>query len=126
MPSEFGIDPARMGEALEPGRVTFDEKMRVRKAIEDAKIPFTYVSANCFAGYFVGNLSQMGTLFPPKQNVNIYGDGNAKGTYQRTNISYISMLLNYIIYILLIFDLNLYIYINWKEYLVHICSGFYG
>ena len=79
MPSEFGIDPARMGDALEPGRVSFDEKMIVRKAIEDAKIPFTYVSANCFAGYFAGNLSQMGTLFPPKENVHIYGDGHAKG-----------------------------------------------
>ncbi|XP_059443747.1 isoflavone reductase homolog [Corylus avellana] len=78
LPSEFGIDPARMGDALEPGRVTFDEKMIVRKAIVDAKIPFTYVSANCFAGYFVGNLSQMGTLFPPKENVHIYGDGHAK------------------------------------------------
>jgi hypothetical protein len=91
LPSEFGIDAARMGEALEPGRVTFDEKMRVRKAIEDAKIPFTYVSANCFAGYFVGNLSQMGTLFPPKQYVNIYGDGNAKGMYVPCN--------KYVIYI---------------------------
>jgi len=34
---------------------TFDQIMIVRKAIEDAKIPFTYVSANCFAGYFVGS-----------------------------------------------------------------------
>lgn len=79
MPSEFGIDPARMGHALEPGRVTFDEKMTVRKAIEEAKIPFTYVSANCFGGYFVGNLSQMGTLTPPTQKVSLYGDGNVKG-----------------------------------------------
>ncbi|KAJ4728539.1 Isoflavone reductase-like [Melia azedarach] len=78
LPSEFGIDPARMGDALEPGRVTFDEKMEVRKAIEEAQIPFTYISANCFGGYFVGNLSQMGTLVPPKDKVFIYGEGNAK------------------------------------------------
>ncbi|KAL9451041.1 hypothetical protein AB3S75_012734 [Citrus x aurantiifolia] len=78
LPSEFGIDPARMENALEPGRVTFDEKMVVRRAIQEAKIPFTYVSANCFAGYFVGNLSQMGTLLPPKEKVCIYGDGNVK------------------------------------------------
>ncbi|KAL5550860.1 hypothetical protein UlMin_001036 [Ulmus minor] len=78
LPSEFGIDPALMGNALEPGRVTFDEKMVVRKAIEEANIPFTYVSANCFAAYFVGNLSQMGTLLPPKDKVSIYGDGNKK------------------------------------------------
>ncbi|KAK9928188.1 hypothetical protein M0R45_025334 [Rubus argutus] len=78
LPSEFGLDPARMGHALEPGRVTFDEKMKVRKAIEDAKIPFTYVCGAAFAGYFAGNLSQMGTLVPPKDKVLVYGDGNTK------------------------------------------------
>ena len=66
-----------MGHALEPGRVTFDDKI----AIEDAKIPFTYVTANCFAGYFAANLSQMEKLLPPKEKVTIYGDGNVKGTH---------------------------------------------
>ncbi|KAG6389668.1 hypothetical protein SASPL_151141 [Salvia splendens] len=81
LPSEFGMDPAQMMHALEPGRVTFDEKMTVRKAIEAANIPYTYISANCFGGYFVGNLSQMGTLLPPKDKVLIYGDGNAKAVF---------------------------------------------
>ncbi|CAM8896824.1 unnamed protein product [Rhodiola kirilowii] len=82
LPSEFGFDPALLGHALEPGRVTFDEKMVVRRAIEEANIPFTYISANCFAGYFVGNLSHMGTLLPPKGNqVQLYGDGNVKVSY---------------------------------------------
>ncbi|KAL8141720.1 hypothetical protein V2J09_014752 [Rumex salicifolius] len=48
LPSEFGIDSARMGNALEAARITFDEKMQVRKAIDDASIPFTYVSASVF------------------------------------------------------------------------------
>ncbi|XP_021833163.1 isoflavone reductase homolog [Prunus avium] len=78
LPSEFGFDPSRMGHALEPGRVTFDDKMVVRKAIQDAKIPFTYVCGAGLAGYVAGNLSQMGTLVPPKEKVLIYGDGNAK------------------------------------------------
>jgi len=73
------MDPALMGHAIEPGRVTFDEKMEVRKAIEEAKIPFTYISANCFAGYFVGNLSQLSSLTPPKDTIYLYGDGNVKG-----------------------------------------------
>ncbi|CDP11761.1 unnamed protein product [Coffea canephora] len=81
LPSEFGMDPARMGDALEPGRVSFDEKMIVRKAIEGAKIPHTYICGCCFAGYFVGNLSQLGTLVPPKEKVNIYGNGNMKVAY---------------------------------------------
>ncbi|KAL8195663.1 hypothetical protein R6Q57_025416 [Mikania cordata] len=67
-----------MADAMEPGRVTFDDKMVVRKAIEDAKIPFTYVSGNCFAGYFVGGLCQFGHILPSKDSVVLYGDGNQK------------------------------------------------
>ena len=80
MPSEFGLDPSRMGHALEPGRVTFDDKMVVRKAIEAAKIPFTYISANLFAGYYAGSLSQMGSFVPPRDKVHLFGDGKLKGT----------------------------------------------
>ncbi|XP_006663942.1 isoflavone reductase homolog [Oryza brachyantha] len=78
VPSEFGTDPSRMGHALEPGRVTFDEKMVIRRAIEEADIPHTYVSANCFAAYFCPNLCQMKTLLPPKDRVGVYGDGHVK------------------------------------------------
>ncbi|KAG2620317.1 hypothetical protein PVAP13_3NG160000 [Panicum virgatum] len=78
LPSEFGTDPSRMEHALEPGRITFDEKMEVRRAIEAASIPHTYISANCFAAYFGPNLAQIGTLLPPKEKVRVYGDGNVK------------------------------------------------
>lgn len=81
LPSEFGTDPARMKDAIEPGRVTFDDKMTVRKAIEDAGIPFTYVSANCFAGYIVGGLCQPGKILPSKDHVLLLGDGNQKSIY---------------------------------------------
>ncbi|KAL7610810.1 hypothetical protein Lser_V15G10300 [Lactuca serriola] len=81
LPSEFGMDPSRMEHGLEYGKETFGDKMVVRKAIEDAKIPYTYISANCFGGYFVGNLSQPNTLFPPKDRVSIYGDGNCKAVF---------------------------------------------
>ncbi|XP_024996392.1 bifunctional pinoresinol-lariciresinol reductase 2-like [Cynara cardunculus var. scolymus] len=81
LPSEFGTDPARMGNAIEPGRVTFDDKMVVRKAIEDAKIPFTYVSANCFAGYMVGGLCQPGHILPSRESVVLMGDGNQKSIF---------------------------------------------
>ncbi|KAF9593384.1 hypothetical protein IFM89_022563 [Coptis chinensis] len=81
LPSEFGMDPSRMGHALEPGRDAFDKKMLVRKAVEDDGIPITYVSTNCFAGYFVGNLSQLkGSFIPPRDKVCLYGDGSVKGT----------------------------------------------
>ncbi|XWS49337.1 hypothetical protein CRYUN_Cryun13aG0155000 [Craigia yunnanensis] len=81
LPSEFGTDPARMENAMEPGRVTFDDKMVVRRAIEEAGIPFTYVSANCFAGYFLGGLCQPGYILPSRDHVRLHGDGNQKAIY---------------------------------------------
>ncbi|XP_034694684.1 bifunctional pinoresinol-lariciresinol reductase 2 [Vitis riparia] len=81
LPSEFGTDPATMENAMEPGRVTFDDKMVVRKAIQDAGIPFTYVSANCFAGYFLGGLCQPGSILPSRDHVVLLGDGNQKAIY---------------------------------------------
>ena len=87
VPSEFGMDPSKMGHALEPGRVSFDEKMDIRRAIEDANIPHTYVSANCFAGYFCPNLCQMRTLLPAKEKVHVYGDGDVKGKTSYTTCS---------------------------------------
>ncbi|KAL5767271.1 hypothetical protein ACOSQ2_014054 [Xanthoceras sorbifolium] len=50
-----------MENAMEPGRITFDDKIKVRKTIEEGGIPFTYVSANCFAGYFLGGLYDIAT-----------------------------------------------------------------
>ncbi|GFQ06987.1 bifunctional pinoresinol-lariciresinol reductase [Phtheirospermum japonicum] len=79
--SEFGTDPARMENAMKPGKVTFDEKMVVRKAIEEAGIPFTYISANCIAGYFVGGLCQFAKILPSTDSVVIHGDGNKKAIY---------------------------------------------
>ncbi|KAI4297720.1 hypothetical protein L6164_037595 [Bauhinia variegata] len=81
LPSEFGTDPARMAHALEPGRVTFDDKMAVRIAIQEANIPYTYISANCFAGYFLGGLCQPGFILPSRESVVLFGDGNTKAIY---------------------------------------------
>ncbi|XP_048132004.1 bifunctional pinoresinol-lariciresinol reductase-like [Rhodamnia argentea] len=81
LPSEFGTDPARMENAMEPGRVAFDDKMVVRRAIEDAGIPHTYVSANCFAGYFLGGLCQPGKILPSTDSVLLLGDGDKKAIY---------------------------------------------
>lgn len=89
LPSEFGTDPAKMRDAMEPGRVTFDDKMVVRKAIEEAGIPFTYVSANCFAGYFLGGLCQPGSIIPPRDQVLLLGDGTKKGKIYQTQILHI-------------------------------------
>ncbi|KAH0679010.1 hypothetical protein KY284_020095 [Solanum tuberosum] len=70
-----------MENAMERGIVTFDDKIVVRKAIEEDGIPFTYVSANCFAGYFLGGLCQIGHILPSIDFVVLLGDDNQKAIY---------------------------------------------
>lgn len=65
--------------ALEPAKISFTTKAKVRRAIEAEGIPHTYVSSNFFAGYFLPNLSQPGATSAPRDRVIILGDGNPKG-----------------------------------------------
>jgi len=81
LPSEFGMDPDLIENAVEPGNVLFIDKRKVRRAIEAAGIPYTYVSSNIFAGYLAGGLAQLGLLMPPHENVIMYGDGNVKAVW---------------------------------------------
>ena len=78
MPSEFGNDVDNV-HAVEPAKSVFQLKVKVRRAIEAEGIPYTYVSSNCFAGYFLKGLAQAGLTTPPRDKVVILGDGNAKG-----------------------------------------------
>ncbi|KAL4581279.1 hypothetical protein LXL04_017490 [Taraxacum kok-saghyz] len=77
-PSEFGNDVDRTN-AVEPAKSAFATKAQIRRAIESEGIPHTYVSANCYAGYFLPTLSQPAATAPPRDKVVILGDGNAKG-----------------------------------------------
>ncbi|WOL20538.1 bifunctional pinoresinol-lariciresinol reductase 2-like [Canna indica] len=78
VPSEFGMDVDRMRNALPPGDEIFNAKRIVRRAIEEANIPYTYVSANCLASFFLAGLAQLGLFLPPRDHVNIYGAGDKK------------------------------------------------
>ncbi|KAH9319829.1 hypothetical protein KI387_021598, partial [Taxus chinensis] len=77
LPSEFGNDVDRV-HAVEPAKTAWGYKVKVRRAIEAEGIPYTYVSSNCFARYFLPNLGQPGLTAPPRDTVSILGDGNAK------------------------------------------------
>jgi pterocarpan reductase len=79
-PSEFGNDVDRV-HAVEPAKSAFETKAKIRRTIEAEGIPYTYVSSNYFAGYFLPTLAQPGQFAPPppKDKVVIYGDGNPKG-----------------------------------------------
>lgn len=81
-PSEFGNDVDRV-HAVEPAKTAFATKAKIRRTIEAEGIPYTYVSSNFFAGYFLPTLAQPGVAAPPRDKVVILGDGNPKGVFNK-------------------------------------------
>lgn len=79
-PSEFGNDVDRV-HAVEPAKSAFATKAAIRRAVEAEGIPYTFVSSNFFAGYFVPTLGQVGATSPPRDKVVILGDGNPKAIF---------------------------------------------
>lgn len=77
LPSEFGNDVDR-NHAVDPAKSAFKTKSQIRRAIEAEKIPYTFVSSNFFAGYFLPSLAQATTPSLPTDKVIILGDGNTK------------------------------------------------
>ncbi|CAL5188062.1 unnamed protein product [Lathyrus oleraceus] len=80
LPSEFGMDVDRH-HAVEPVTSFFNQKVKIRRAVEASGIPYTYVSSNAFAGYFLPTLAQQNVTAPPRDKVIILGDGNVAGVY---------------------------------------------
>ncbi|CAH2080554.1 unnamed protein product [Thlaspi arvense] len=75
VPSEFGNEVDRV-RGLPAFQELLDNKKKIRRATEEAEIPYTYVSANSFAAYFVDY------LLHPRQtshHLTVYGSGQAKG-----------------------------------------------
>ncbi|KEH36168.1 putative eugenol synthase [Medicago truncatula] len=81
-PSEFGNDVDRV-HAVEPAKSVFSVKAQIRRMIEAEGIPYTYVSTNSFAGYFVPTFVQPGATGPPTDKVIILGDGNKKAVFNK-------------------------------------------
>ncbi|KAH8490099.1 hypothetical protein Peur_065639 [Populus x canadensis] len=73
-PSDFGVEEDRV-TPLPPFEAFLDKKRKIRRATEEAGIPYTFVSANCFGAYFVNVL-----LRPHEQPqyISVYGSGEAK------------------------------------------------
>lgn len=63
---------------MPPFEAYLEKKRRVRRAVEAAEIPYTFISANCFGAYFVNVLLRP---HEPHDDVVIYGSGEAKGTF---------------------------------------------
>ncbi|KAJ6938526.1 phenylcoumaran benzylic ether reductase Betv6-like [Populus alba x Populus x berolinensis] len=81
-PSEFGMDVDHVN-AVEPAKTAFAMKAQIRRAIEAAGIPYTYVPSNFFAAYYLPTLAQFGLTAPPRDKITIFGDGNAKVVFNK-------------------------------------------
>ncbi|KAG6626851.1 phenylcoumaran benzylic ether reductase Betv6 [Carya illinoinensis] len=81
-PSEFGNDVDRV-HAVEPAKSAFETKAKIRRAVEAEGIPYTYVSSNYFAGYFLPTLAQPGLTSAPRDKLIILGDGNVAAVFNK-------------------------------------------
>ncbi|XP_027076463.2 phenylcoumaran benzylic ether reductase Pyrc5-like [Coffea arabica] len=80
LPSEFGGDADRW-HCVEPAASWYRIKAEIRRAVEAAGIPYTYLVSNGFAGYlnyFLNLFGDFGSATPPKDKIGILGDGNSK------------------------------------------------
>ncbi|GLU02890.1 hypothetical protein SLE2022_201230 [Rubroshorea leprosula] len=81
-PSEFGNDVDRT-HFVEPAKSALGRKVKIRRAVEAAGVPYTFVSSNSFAGYFLQTFSQIGATAPPRDKVVIFGDGTPGAVFNK-------------------------------------------
>lgn len=80
LPSEFGHDTDR-ADPVEPGLQMYNEKRLVRRAIEKAGIPYTYICCNSIAAWPYHDNTHPADVLPPLDRFHIYGDGNVKAYF---------------------------------------------
>ncbi|KAI5411293.1 hypothetical protein KIW84_056406 [Lathyrus oleraceus] len=74
LPSDFGVEEDKV-HPLPPFQVFLDKKIKIRREIEAARIPYTFVSANCFGAYFVNFLLRP---YESNKDIVVYGNGETK------------------------------------------------
>ncbi|KAJ4973212.1 hypothetical protein NE237_006386 [Protea cynaroides] len=80
LPSEFGHDIDR-ADPVEPGLTMYLEKRKIRRAIEEARIPFTYICCNSVAAWPYHDNTHPSEVLPPLDSFQIYGDGSVKAYF---------------------------------------------
>eukprot|EP01018_Ginkgo_biloba_P037690 Gb_33746 [translate_table: standard] len=80
LPSEFGHDIDK-AQPVEPGLSFYKQKRLVRRAVESANIPYTYICCNSIAGWPYFYHTHPSELPPPQEQFEIYGDGNIKAYF---------------------------------------------
>ncbi|XP_062165465.1 eugenol synthase 1-like [Alnus glutinosa] len=74
LPSDFGVEEDRI-TPLPPFEAFLDKKRKIRRVVEAAGIPYTFVSANCFGSYFLNYLLHS---HEKGDDIAVYGSGEAK------------------------------------------------
>ncbi|XP_057465827.1 leucoanthocyanidin reductase-like [Actinidia eriantha] len=80
LPSEFGHDIDR-ADPVEPGLTMYKQKRQVRRAIEGAGIPYTYICCNSIAAWPYHDDTHPADVLPPLDCFHIYGDGSVKAYF---------------------------------------------
>lgn len=75
LPSDFGVEEDKIS-VLPAFEVFLEKKRKIRRAIEEAKIPYTFVSANCYGSYFINYL--LHPSHPKQDDITVYGSGEAQ------------------------------------------------
>ncbi|KAL5823824.1 hypothetical protein ACOSQ4_021724 [Xanthoceras sorbifolium] len=82
VPSEFGMN-VDAGHPIEPAKSGYALKAKIRRAIEAAGIPYTYISCNCSFGFFLPTLAQPGATDLPREKIMMFGDGQHQGIFNK-------------------------------------------
>ncbi|KAK4784607.1 hypothetical protein SAY86_018975 [Trapa natans] len=77
LPSEFGHDIDRAGP-VEPGLQMYIEKRKIRRMIEEYRVPYTYICCNSVASWPYYDNTHPSEVLPPLDQFQIYGDGSVK------------------------------------------------
>ncbi|GKV25096.1 hypothetical protein SLEP1_g34589 [Rubroshorea leprosula] len=79
-PSEFGHDIDR-ADPVEPGLSMYNGKRKIRRCIEQAEIPYTYICCNSIAAWPYHDNTHPADVLPPLDRFQIYGDGSVKAYF---------------------------------------------
>ncbi|XP_028776364.1 leucoanthocyanidin reductase [Neltuma alba] len=80
MPSEFGHDVDR-ADPVEPGLGMYKQKRLVRRKVEKAGVPYTYICCNSIASWPYYDNCHPSRSPPPLDQLHIYGDGTIKAYF---------------------------------------------
>ncbi|KAJ0962884.1 hypothetical protein J5N97_028006 [Dioscorea zingiberensis] len=80
IPTEFGNDVDKV-QIRDIDNGFYGRKAEIRRLIEKEGIPHTYICCNFFMSYLLPSLVQPGLKRPPRDRMNIFGDGNVRGVF---------------------------------------------